>query len=78
MFLSFYVFCYQLSISGRDHFYMLLHYMTSHYIGSYDDDDNNNNNNNKLKLNSVTLVRKRTIRTERPPLVGEVSANFSR
>jgi hypothetical protein len=30
----------------------------------------------KLKLNSVALVRKRTIATERPPLVGEVSANF--
>jgi hypothetical protein len=29
--------------------------------------------NNKLR---VTLVRKRTIPTERPPLVGEVSANF--
>jgi hypothetical protein len=28
------------------------------------------------KLNSVTLVRKRTIPTERPPLVGEVSADF--
>jgi hypothetical protein len=27
--------------------------------------------------NSVVLVRKRTIPTERPPLVGEVSANFS-
>jgi hypothetical protein len=26
--------------------------------------------------NSVALVRKRTIRTERPPLVGEVNANF--
>jgi hypothetical protein len=26
--------------------------------------------------NSVALVRKRTIQTERPPLVGEVSANF--
>jgi hypothetical protein len=25
---------------------------------------------------SVTLVRKRTMPTERPPLVGEVSANF--
>jgi hypothetical protein len=34
-------------------------------------DDNNNNNNN-----SVALVRERTIPTERPPLVGEVSANF--
>jgi hypothetical protein len=27
--------------------------------------------------NSVALVRKRTILTERPPLVGEVSVNFS-
>jgi hypothetical protein len=26
--------------------------------------------------NSVALVRERTIPTERPPLVGEVSANF--
>jgi len=30
----------------------------------------------KLKLNSVALVRERTIPTERPPPVGEVSANF--
>ena len=29
-----------------------------------------------LKKNSVALVRERTIPTERPPLVGEVSANF--
>jgi hypothetical protein len=29
------------------------------------------------KTNSVALVRKRTLPTERPPLVGEVSANFS-
>jgi hypothetical protein len=28
------------------------------------------------KLNSVALVRERTIPTERPPLVGEVSANL--
>jgi hypothetical protein len=28
-------------------------------------------------LNSVVLVRKRTIPTERPQLAGEVSANFS-
>jgi nucleoside recognition membrane protein YjiH len=33
-------------------------------------------NNTKLKLNSVALVRERTIPTERPPPVGEVSANF--
>ena len=30
----------------------------------------------KLNLNSVALVRERTIPTERPPPVGEVSANF--
>ena len=30
----------------------------------------------KLKLNSVALVRERTIPTKRPPPVGEVSANF--
>jgi hypothetical protein len=28
------------------------------------------------KTNSVALVRERTISTERPPLVNEVSANF--
>ena len=32
----------------------------------------------KTKLNSVALVRTRTIPTERPPPVGEVSANFLR
>jgi hypothetical protein len=30
----------------------------------------------KTKLNSVALVRERTIPTERPPLIGEVSADF--
>jgi hypothetical protein len=43
------------------------------------DNNNNNNNNNKNNNNnnnSVALVRERTILTERPPLVGEVSANF--
>jgi len=30
----------------------------------------------KTKLNSVALVRERTIPRERPPPVGEVSANF--
>jgi hypothetical protein len=33
---------------------------------------------NIKKLNSVALVRKRAIPTERPSLVGEVSANFLR
>jgi hypothetical protein len=31
-----------------------------------------------FKLNSVALVRKRTIPTERPPHMGEVSVNFCR
>jgi hypothetical protein len=30
----------------------------------------------KMFINSVALVRKRTIPTERPLLVGEISANF--
>jgi hypothetical protein len=30
----------------------------------------------EIKLNSVAVVRKRTILTERPPLVGEISANL--
>jgi hypothetical protein len=29
-----------------------------------------------IKKNSAAVVRKRMIPTERPPLVGEVSANF--
>ena len=33
---------------------------------------------NNTKKNSVALVRKRTIPRERPPPVGEVSANFCR
>jgi hypothetical protein len=32
----------------------------------------------KKKLNSVAVVRKRTIPTERPPLVGEVSVKLCR
>jgi hypothetical protein len=35
-----------------------------------------NKQNNNKKKNSMALVRKRTIPTERPLLVGEVSANF--
>jgi hypothetical protein len=31
---------------------------------------------NHTKKNSVASVRERTMPTERPPLVGEVSANF--
>ena len=33
-------------------------------------------NNFNIKKNSVALVRERTVPTERPPPVGEVSANF--
>jgi hypothetical protein len=46
--------------------------MSYNHVDPYYRDDNNNNNNN----NSVTYVRERTIPTERPPLVGEISANF--
>jgi hypothetical protein len=38
------------------------------YKDNYRDDNNNNN--------SVTSVRERTMPTERPLIVGEVSANF--
>jgi hypothetical protein len=31
----------------------------------------------RKKLNYVALVRKRTTPTERPPLVGKISANFA-
>jgi hypothetical protein len=34
--------------------------------------------NKQQEKNSGVLVRQRTIPTERPPLVGEVNANFSR
>jgi hypothetical protein len=40
-------------------------------VASYTDTFLINNNNN-----SVALVRERTIPTERPPIVGEVSASF--
>jgi hypothetical protein len=35
-----------------------------------------NQSRNKYKTNSLAWVRERTIPTERPPRVGEVSANF--
>jgi hypothetical protein len=38
--------------------------------------NNNNNNNNTNNSNFVALVCERTIPTERPPLVSEVSDNF--
>jgi hypothetical protein len=38
--------------------------------------DDVNLNKNKHPLNSVAVARKRTIPTERPPLVGDVSAEF--
>jgi hypothetical protein len=37
-----------------------------------------NSRNNPLSQNSVALVCQRSTSTERPPLVGEVSANFLR
>jgi hypothetical protein len=35
------------------------------------------NNNDNTNNNAVALVRERTIPTERPPLVGEISATFA-
>jgi hypothetical protein len=34
------------------------------------------NQNDYIKINSVASIRVRTIPTQRPPLVGEVSVNF--
>ena len=45
--------------------YVYTQYITTKYRHAY-----------IYKLNSVALVRERTIPTERPPPVGEVSANF--
>jgi hypothetical protein len=39
------------------------------------DQTNKASTENKKKTNQVSWVRERTIPTERPPLVGEVSAN---
>jgi hypothetical protein len=44
--------------------------MAERYIRTVEEQTNN-------KTNSVALVRERTIPTERPPLVGEVSATFA-
>jgi hypothetical protein len=45
-------------------------------VSGDDDDDNNNDYDNSNNNNSAALVRERTLPTELPPLVGEVSANF--
>jgi hypothetical protein len=42
-------------------------YLTCNYMNTAD---------SPIKINSMALVRERTIPTERPPSVGEVSANF--
>ena len=41
-----------------------------------DKDENQKTGNLYILTNSVALVRERTIPTERPPPVGEISANF--
>jgi hypothetical protein len=33
--------------------------------------------NTYIRITALLVVRKRTIPTERPPLVGEISANFT-
>jgi peptidase E len=47
-------------------------------VNLFGDDVNTIKKTLKAKLNSMVLVRKRTIPTEPPPLVGEVIANFLR
>jgi hypothetical protein len=42
----------------------------------FTDNNNNKNNNNNNNNNFVALVREGTIPTERPLIVGEVSANL--
>jgi hypothetical protein len=46
------------------------------YIARSYDNINKNKGNHTETLNSVALVRKQTIPTERPPNVGEFSAKF--
>jgi hypothetical protein len=43
---------------------------------SNNNNNNDNNNNNNNNNNSVALIRERTIPTEQPSLVGEVSAKI--
>jgi hypothetical protein len=50
--------------------------MAQKYIYSHEYNLNDTSRNKKEKDKSVVLTRKRTIPTERLPLVGEVSANF--
>jgi hypothetical protein len=49
---------------------------TFHNIEVFQHNNHFCENPKNIKLNSVALVRERTIPTVRPPLVGEVSANF--
>jgi hypothetical protein len=57
---------------------------TSNQIKTISNDKGDEDKQNKFilnfytkHLNSGTVVRQRTIPTKRPPLVGEVSANFT-
>jgi hypothetical protein len=61
-----------LLLSGRNIMQSVALIHESRHISTRRQPTNYNNNNN----NSVALVRERTIPTERPPLVVEVSANF--
>jgi hypothetical protein len=47
------------------------------YVGSFVSDNHGKDILQNKTKNSVALVRKRTIPTEPPPIVGEVNANFS-
>jgi hypothetical protein len=63
--------CEQVRTRGVSLGYGATYFRTVHKYATSKRDINNNNNNN-----SVRLVCERTIPTKRPPLVGQVSANF--
>jgi hypothetical protein len=51
-------------------------YLTQYFIALLNEANGAKRHRQLKNLKSVALVRKRTIPTERPPLVGEVSASF--
>jgi hypothetical protein len=56
------------STKVRDDYWLFGHYQSSSFFYR----------TMEVKLNSMALVRKQTIPTERPPVDGEISVNFRR
>jgi hypothetical protein len=54
----------------------VLCYSTCCHVSYAENTEDSGSRTNGLKLNSVAWVRERTVSTERPPLIGEVSVNF--